>query len=224
MTEVLGVSAHHTGEVINDLDGTITSWLSALVPYASVSLTRPSHEDEPAPPPKRPTITLSLVDVREDPVAGIHGWSTHRSDEGAVVGRMPPNRRYWFTFLVTASAADTATEHAVLGAVLAGMAQEDVVPETHLKGALSDCARMLLVRCAPERPDSSGDDRWRAWQLLGRTSLEVQVLAPLPAAALQEVAEPPSHVDLRSSGPYRPLPAHPAAPGLRRSSGHITEG
>jgi len=220
---VLDGSADHTGEVINDLDSTITSWLSALVPYASMSLT-PSRDGEPATPPERPTVILSLVEVREETAAGIHGWSTHRSDEGAVVGRIAPNRRYWFTFLITASAADTLTEHAVLGAVLTGLAQEDVVPEAHLKGALSDCGRMLLVRCAPERPDLSGHDRWRAWQLLGRTSLELQVLAPLPASALQEVAQPPSHVDLRSSGPYRPLPAQAGPPGTRRPSGRVTEG
>lgn len=207
------------GHVISDLDATITAWLSDLVPYAAISLDPPTADRQAGP---RPTVTLALVDVQEDQAAGSHSWSTQRAEDGQVIGRVPPQRRYRFTYLVTASGPDTRGEHEVLGSLLAGLALEDVVPDPFLRGVLADCHRTLLVRCAPERESTDHRERWSAWSWAGRTALELVVLAPLPAAAVQAVADPPSHIDLRSAGAFRP-PVATSSAVPRRPSGRITE-
>jgi Pvc16 N-terminal domain len=208
------------GHVISDLDASITAWLSDLVPYAEISLDAPPT-GQPADS-GRPTLCLALVDVQEDQSAGSHSWSTERSGDGQVVGRLPPQRRYRFTYLVTACGRDTRTEHEALGVLLAGLALEDVVPDPFLRGVLEDCHQTVLVRCAPERATTDDRERWGAWSWARRTALELVVLAPLPAAAVQAVADPPSHIDLRSSGSYRPA-ATAGATAPRRPSGRITE-
>lgn len=204
--------------MIRDLDATITAWLSELVPYASISLDPPPD----AVAEERPTLSLTLVDIQEDPSAGTHSWSPQRSDEGQVIGRLPPNRRYRFIYLVSAFGSDTLVEHAALGAVLTGCSFDDVIPDQFLRGVMKECSRALVVRCAPQRPDHDGRVPWSGWAVAGRTSLEIDVLAPLPAASIQEVPEPPSVLDVRSSGAYSPpLPPMPPAP---RPVGRITEG
>jgi hypothetical protein len=200
--------------VIEDLDASISAWLSTVAPYASISLESPDAVSA-TDPGDRPTLTLQLLDVREDQAAGTLGWSTLRNEDGVAVNRLPPNRRYRFTFLVSAVAADAGTEHAALGTVLVGLSGDDVVPEKHLRGALSDCAGELVVRCAPAREDSDRRDRWAPWHLSGyRTALELEVLAPLPQAAVHDVVAPPSHFELHSAPRYpgrAPADGAPAA-------------
>lgn len=216
--------------MIRDLDATLSAWLSAVAPFASISF-EPAASAAGSPAGDRPTLTLALVEVQEDQAAGTLSWSTRRNDEGRVVGRMPPTRRYRFTYLVAAVAADTGAEHATLGSVLVGLAADDVVPEEHLRGVLADCAHELVVRCAPQRPEPGGRERWSSWQLAGgRTALELEVLAPLPAAALQDVAEPPSHLELHGSPRYSPpgslggAPDDAAGPPVqRRPTARISE-
>jgi hypothetical protein len=180
---------------------------------------KPPHGKQP-----RATLSLMLVDVQESTAAGSHAWSSQRAEDGQVMGRVPPNRSYRFTYLMTAAAEDTLSEHELLGTVLAGVAMDDVVPESHLRGVLSDCARSLMTRCAPERHDANGHDRWAAWNLTGRTCLELSVLAPLPAAAMADVADPPSRIDLKASGGHRPMATTPPQGAARRPIGRITEG
>jgi hypothetical protein len=208
--------------MIGDLDATLTAWLSELVPYASVSLTSP---DGAAGTTKqsRAALALTLVDLQEEQSAGTHSWSSHRSDEGQVVGRVPPRRVYRFTYLITAFAKDTVAEHELLGNVLVGLASEEVVPEPHLRGVLSDCGRSLMVRLAPERPEAAHLERWGPWQLTRRTTLELCVTAPIPAGALEAVAPVPSQFHLAASGSYRPPPSEPAPQSGRRPTGRISE-
>lgn len=208
--------------MIQDLDATITAWLSGLAPYASVSFDRPGEQTTNGKQ-GRPALCLSLVDVQEHQAASTHSWSGQRSDEGQVVGRLPPNRIYRFTYLVSAIARDTLTEHELLGTVLVGLAADDVVPEQHLRGVLSDCGRTLMVRCAPDRQDARASEQWPTWNLTGRTCLELRVQAPLPAAAIADVAAAPSHVNLATSGARLP-PATPPAEPRRRPTGQISEG
>lgn len=210
--------------MIRDLDATITAWLSGLAPYATVSFDPPRDRSSNGKP-DRAAVCLMLVDIREEQAASTHAWSRHRSDDGQVTGAVPPNRSYRFTYLVTVTAEDTLAEHELLGTLLAGVAMDDVIPEPHLRGVMTDCVRSLMVRCAPERPDLGGHERWAAWNLTGRTSLELSVLAPLPAAAMQDVAPAPSHIELKPSGGYRPMaPATPPVGAGRRPTGRISEG
>lgn len=185
--------------MIHDLDATVSAWLSAVVPYAAVTFDAPDRVVDRGVD-DRPTVTLTLLDVHEDQEASALGWMDVRSADGVATGRTPPRRQYRFTYLVSAVAQDVGSEHGVLGAVLAGTAAISVIPEEHLRGTLTECARQITVRCAPDRPDREHRDRWLPWSTAGgRTALEMDILAPMPAAAVHEVAAPPSQMELRSS-------------------------
>lgn len=207
--------------MIRDLDASVTAWLSELVPYAVAGVHSGVGDHEVG---DRPELSLVLVDVREDLSAGTHVSSAVRSDEGVVVGQRAPRRRYRFTYVITAFAAEAAEEHAVLGSVLAGAAQVLVLPDAFLRGAMADCAGTVHVRCAPEREDTHDRDRWATWRIAGRAALELEILAPLPAAALDEVAEPPSRIELHTAGAHVPRQSNGAAAvPARRPTATITE-
>ena len=210
--------------MIGDLDATLTAWLSELVPYASVSFDLPGDQEGGAAKRSRAALSLTLVDLQEAQSAGTHSWASQRSDEGQVVGRTPPRRVYRFTYLITATAKDTVAEHELLGNVLVQMASQEVIPETHLRGTLSECGPSLMVRLAPERPDAETHERWSPWLLTRRTTLELRIMAPIPSGALESVAPAPSEFHLAASGSYRP-PTPPEAPRTgRRPTGRISEG
>ncbi len=215
------LSRRQTGQMIRDLDASLTAWLSELVPYAAMDVQAvaeaPTDSD-------RPALSLVLIDVREDLAASTHVSTVMRSDEGVVIGRDPARRRYRFTYVMTAFAKETVEEHAVLGSVLAGAATTGVLPEPFLRGAMSECAGQVLMRCAPQRNEELDHDPFPTWRIAGRLALELEVLAPLPAAAIEEVAEPPSRIELHSSGSY--VPRQPNGAGAvqpRRPTATITE-
>lgn len=208
--------------MIRDLDASIVTWLSELVPYAATGVQAvvedPGESD-------RLRLSLVLVDVREDPAASTHLPTRLRSDEGVVVGQLGPERRYRFTYVLSAFAAEPLDEHAALGSVLAGAAQIAVLPTSFLRGAMTDCAGSVFVRVAPYR-DEADHDRWPSWRVAGRLALELEVLAPLPDLAAAEVAEPPSRIELHTSGALagRRQPNGSGAPTPRRPKATITEG
>ena len=204
-------SPRDTGPVIRDVDDSLVSWLGEMVPTVPVELGPPA-DPEARTRKGAASIALFLHEVREDADGSAAGWSELRNDEGRLVGRMPPSRRYRLTYLVFATAQDVRTEHDLLGRVLAGSALTEVVPPEHLAGSLADVEATMIVRCAPARGHADPSELWAAWRLAPRTTLELSVLAPLPLSYVAEVAEPPSSVDLR----VRRGAADPAAPTAPR--------
>ncbi len=210
--------------VIADLDASLASWLGELLTEVDVSFDPPEQgEDEPC-------LWLYLHQVREEPDGGLAGWGTLRNDDGVVSGRVPPTRRYRFTYLMTAQASGAIAEHAILGDVLAGTAMHEVVPAAHLQGSLKHAEQALIVRCAPETVLADGRDLrdlWSAWGSVPRTVLVLSVLAPLSLDLIQEVAAPPSRVELgsrRTNGAAgAPGTAAPDPPETRRPAHAIRE-
>jgi hypothetical protein len=204
------------GAVIRDLDTTLSAWLGALVPGVPVTFGIP---DPDTPADGSVSLWLHLYDVHEEASVGAAGWMPVRDADGRTIGRVPPQRRYRFRYLLTASAKATLDEHELLGQVLAGCALQEAVPEKHLNGSLATAEGEVLVRCAPVRADGLGE--WgETWRAVRRTSLELSVLAPLLLDVVQEVGPAPSSIELGSSRlgrdgagapqQQRPAPARPA--------------
>jgi hypothetical protein len=183
--------------VIRDLDDTLAGWLGGILPGVAISFEAPgSSSAHSKPGDAKVSLAVVLLSVREDADASFSGWGELRGDDGLLLGRLPPSRRYRFSYLLVAEAADALTEHNLLGRVLAGAALHEVVPPEHLAGSLEGVGPEVLVRCAPATAATDPQQLWASWAMPPRAWLELSVLAPLPLAALLEVVQPPRHVEL----------------------------
>jgi hypothetical protein len=179
--------------VLRDVDVSLASWLTGYLPEGG------SIGFDIASPPDPPALGLYLHDVREEAELTPGSWSDVRGDDGVLVGRLPPQRRYRMTYLVTAWARDTLAEHEILGNVLAGCALHHVVPAASLVGCLAEDGQAVMVRCAPHDRACDPRELWAAWRIPPRTALELSVLAALPVSALVEMVAPPRRVGLNST-------------------------
>lgn len=185
--------------MIRDVDESLCAWLGEMVAEmvsgtddaVSVTVGLPSAEEGRT---SGPALFLYLASVRQDSEGSLAAWDAVRADDELTVGRTPPLRRYRLAYLVVPQAPDAATEHELLGRVLAGGALSDVVPEEHLRGSLADAVRDVLVVCAPAEAQADTGALWLAWGLAPRAAVELSVLAPLPMGYVAAVAAPPSEI------------------------------
>jgi Pvc16 N-terminal domain len=185
------------GLVIRDLDASLAGWLGSLLPDVAISFEAPgSSRGQSEQATATASLSVVLLSVREDADASFSGWGELRADDGLLLGRLPPTRRYRFSYLLVAEAGDALLEHDVLGRVLAAAALYEVVPPEHLAGSLDGVGPEVLVRCAPATGTADPQHLWGSWATSPRACLELSVLAPLPLASLLEVPQPPRHIDL----------------------------
>jgi hypothetical protein len=183
--------------VLRDVDLSLSGWLSGYLPPG----TQIVHDTPVGRDPSDPALGLYLHEVREEGEVTPADWSAIRGDDGMMVGRLPPQRRYRMTYLVTAWAADPLDEHEILGRVLAGCAGHYFVPTEHVTGVLADAGQALMVRCAPFDRACDPRELWAAWRIPPRTALEITVLAPMPVALLTDIPLPPRKLAVSSSRP-----------------------
>jgi hypothetical protein len=181
--------------VIADVDATVAAWLGRLAPDLDVAFS-PPQDAVASSSNARTTLTAFLYDIREDPDAGVPGWTDLRGESGLTIGRHQPTRSYRFAYLLIASAADPVVEHEALGRVLSGSVLNEVVLDDDLAGQMKAVDMPVLVRCAPAARSVDSRDLWAGWGIRPRTALELLVCAPMPPAEVVQVAEPPSHLDL----------------------------
>lgn len=194
------------------MDTSLSAWLSGYLPAgAAVVFDAPTGRSSNG----SPALGLYLHDVREEAEITPSNWSSLRGEDGQVIGRQPPQRRYRLTYLVTAWANDPLYEHELLGNVLAGCALHHTIPAVALRGSLAEAGQAVMVRCAPVERGCDPRELWAAWRIPPRTSLELSVLAPMPVAALVQVASPPREIDVRSARKPTPVPDAPHRPHIR---------
>lgn len=213
----------HTERVLRDVDVSVAAWLTTLLPPGvGVVFDAPGIYDG-----TKPALALYLYAVQEEPDGGAAGWSELRGGDGQVIGRLPPDRRYRLTYLMTAWSVDTLGEHELLGQVLAGAAVAQVLPPQFRAGRLVAEERPVLLFCAPERSTVDPRELWAAWRIPPRTALELTVLAPLPREMLTGLIGAPTEIDLRSESRV-PVPVatngRAEQPPLRRHRARIEEG
>jgi hypothetical protein len=184
--------------VLNDVDQSLRSLIQAAVPsngglplvsFESPTADWASGQDDPV-------INLFLYDVRED----LDGRSSDEIDvrdhEGNLIGRQPPPRQYNLSYLVSAWSKDAEAEHQLLGAILASVPDEPVIPERHLAGRLAE--QGMTVRIKVGIP-LTGANTWDLWSALGsppRTAIEIVVTAPLLPELRTDLAPPAIQFDL----------------------------
>jgi hypothetical protein len=201
--------------VIHDVDDSLRSLVSACVAgngkAPAISFEPPTPEWAKAQ--ARPVIDLFLYDVKEN-LEGKPGDGVDvRDEEGRVIGRQPPLRRYELSYLVSAWASDTAEEHRLLGEVLARVPDAEGLPAEHRKGSLADEGMPVEVDVAL----STGVNTWDLWSALGtapRTAIDIVVTAPYLPPLRTDLAPPAEKLDLGLARDDEPPGRKPIPPEL----------
>jgi hypothetical protein len=97
-----------------------------------------------------PTINIYLYDIREDVQQREVEYEEIRDEEGRVVERRPPPRRYTLSYLVTVWTQRPEDEHQVLSSLLAAFLQFDRLPQDVLSETLA--AQPYAVRTTVALP------------------------------------------------------------------------
>lgn len=165
------------------------------------------------------TVGVLLYRVVEDVTARAAAWSDLRDEQGKVTARVPAERRYRVSYLVTAWAADPEREHALLGDALAGLGVGPTVPAACLSEDLHN------VEIAVASPEFAGApmELWSALGIAPRASIEVVLTAPVPVRPATDLAPVPEEINLGLAAPGAPMPPAPARPAASPPRGRITE-
>jgi hypothetical protein len=149
-------------------------------------------------------LSVFLASVQEDPRAVPADWEDVRDEQGRVLGRQPPIRRFDLLYLVTAWAKDSEREEALLDIVLTATVPTVRLDPKLLGGTLRGATQPVLVRLAPEATAV-----YASLDLPPRTVLGLSVNAPLIRPLSTDIAPPADQITL---GVDRTTP--PGAGGL----------
>jgi Pvc16 N-terminal domain len=188
--------------LINDVDDTIREVVQRRVLNGSgveVSFEAPTNDW--AARQSGPALNFYLYDIREDLSRRHLGPIEGRDENGQVVVRRHPHRRYKLSYLSTAWTQRPEDEHRLLSAVLGAFIQDDVLPDEFLQGSLTHGRDPVLVTIAlPPPQDRSLSDVWSALGGELKPSLDLVITAPFDPQRFFEVGPPVlEHLGLRVS-------------------------
>jgi hypothetical protein len=138
-----------------------------------------------------PTIDLYLYDIREDLEQRETMWEEVRGDNGQVVSRRPPPRRFKLSYLVTAWTQRPEDEHRLLSSLLSCFLRHQRMPDDVITGGLAESGESVYLTIAlPPPQDRSISDVWSALGGELKPSLDLVVNAPV-VVRVDEAAGPP---------------------------------
>jgi uncharacterized protein DUF4255 len=147
-----------------------------------------------------PTINVYLYDVREDLDRRQVEYEEVRDDDGKVVSRKPPPRRFKLAYLVTVWTQRPEDEHRLLSTLLACFLSYDALPPELIGGTLAEIPyRSLITVALPTPADRSLADVWSALGGELKPSLDLVVNAPFDTARVAAAGPPvigPPQVDV----------------------------
>jgi hypothetical protein len=160
-----------------------------------------------------PTVDLYLYDIREDVERRDVAYQNVRAEDGRVIERRPPPRRFALSYLVTAWTKRPEDEHRLLSAILACFLRFEALPDDVLQGSLAEPSVPVLVSVAlPPAEDRSISDLWTALGGDLKPSLDLVVTAPFEPDRVAKAAPPvleeprlvvPGAVDAEAERPPR---------------------
>lgn len=207
----------HSCRVLQDVDASLRTLLGSWFADEKVAITFEPPTPDWAAEQHDPVVDLFLYDVREVLDGRVGEADDVRDDDGRVVGRQSPPRRYHLSYLVSAWAGDPEQEHRMLGRVLEAVPAHDTMPSRFLEGRLVEQGLAVSMRVgAVERGGGAGPTAvWAALGTAARTALELDVIAPLLPTMSTEIAPPAERMSLgvsREDGPGRAAGGAPARP------------
>lgn len=138
-----------------------------------------------------PSVDVYLYDIRENLRRRDVMYEEVRDEDGRVLARRPPPRRFDLSYLLTAWTQRPEDEHRLLAACLGCFLRYEVLPEEVLAGALADQDRPALVHIAlPPAEDRNISDVWSALGGELKPSLDLVVTAPFVTGRSVDVGAP----------------------------------
>lgn len=172
-----------------------------------------------------PTVNVYLFDIREDVRRRRVEPERVLDDEGVVIGRRRPPRRYRLSYLITAWTQRPEDEHRLLSAVLHAFLPHEELPRDLLEGALAEEPQPVYLTIGlPPPPERSIGEIWSAMGGELKPSLELVLSAPFVLAELQEAGPPvqeqprftfedgDERYEVAPTGRQRPFPGPRPAP------------
>jgi len=165
-----------------------------------------------------PAVHLVLCWLSEDPDGQQSGIRDVRAEDGTLLGRQAPARRYRLRYLVTARAETVEAEHELLDAVLIAVSGLDSLPPDCLPKGLADTGLPVLLRVCPEPAIASSG-------IPEHAGFELDISAPLLPPLQTELAPPASElaVGMRRPMPQRHGEPAPAGNGRQWRRARVTE-
>ncbi len=169
--------------MLDDLDRTLLNVVVAEVASLDaghVHFEAPDTEFRPA----TPALSLFLYDVRENADLRDNDWLLDRQDNGGVVKRRAP-RRVDCSYLITAWAGDSWSEHLLLGQVLQGLLRHPVIGDPFLANTLQGLPPLTATILQPSLLQAIGE----FWQAMGnkpRAALNYTVTVAVDVSAPQD--------------------------------------
>jgi len=207
--------------VLEDVDASLVALLGGRLPEGTTVSLEPPRRAWARRPPEGALVNAYLYDVREDVDGRKADWDDIRDERGRVVGRQPPPRRYELSYLVSAWAGDVATEHGLLGTVLALPGTGEVLPGEYRRGMLAETDLPVLLSVSRPAPPSNPGTLWAALGLAPRLAVDLAISAPLVPALVTDLAKPAQDMHLGvgrdatpPDPPKHPGPQPPAANGM----------
>jgi hypothetical protein len=138
-----------------------------------------------------PVVNLYLYDIREDLSRRDTAWIDVRGEDGRVIERRLPPRRFRLSYLATAWTQRPEDEHRLLSSMLSGFLQHEFFPAELLQGALEgEETPVLLTVALPPADERKIADTWSALGGELKPSLDVVVTAPLNIARAIKAGPP----------------------------------
>jgi Pvc16 N-terminal domain len=219
--------------MIDDLDESLRK---VILEYglngSGVELTFDAPTKEWAARRNVPTVDLYLYDIREDLDRRDVVYKRTLDENGRVVDRRPPARRFALSYLVTAWTKRPEDEHRLLARVLSCFLRLEALPDDMLAGSLKEQGLPVPVKIAlPPAEDRSISDLWTALGGELKPSLDLVLVVPFDTARVEragppvleeprfrigptaggEPAEPRGRVGRRARGPVGEPPERPPA-------------
>lgn len=138
-----------------------------------------------------PTVDVYLFDIREDVARRRVEPEPLRDEEGVVIGRRRPPRRYRLSYLVTAWTQRPEDEHRLLSTVLHTFLSHDELPRDVLEGELAAQSQPVYLTIGlPPPPERSIGEIWSAMGGELKPSLELVLSAPFVLGETREAGPP----------------------------------
>lgn len=154
-----------------------------------------------------PTVDLYLYDIREDLQRRVPAWEDVRGEDGRIVDRQLPPRRFKLSYLITAWTQRPEDEHRLLSALLSGFLRNPMLAPDELDGVLAETDLPVYIDVGqPPSQDRSIADVWSALGGELKASLDVVVTAPIA---------------VKRSAPMGPLVFAGPAIGVTAGNGHV---
>jgi hypothetical protein len=209
----------HHEIVIDDVDASVLALLRSVIPPREAAIRFEAPTPQWASSLKGPCVNLFLHDIVEEVGARGADWTDVRADDGRVVARQPPVRRYRLSYVVSTWASSPEVEHRLLSQVLRTLVEADYLPAEVLVGSLVEEGRCVDVAVADPSPSRlRPHDLWSALGAPPRACFEFVVTAPLRPTPSTETAPPVETVTLDVSKEPRPPTPSLAAPPRGRSA------